>query len=123
MGVIMKVLVADDEESIVYILKRVLTKSGCIVETATNGLELLKLWKIDRQMVVLSDVNMPRLGGIAACREIKKLNPRVHIFLMTGSPGSYDDALKAMLGPVIKKPFSLPELTNRVLAAGSSHSI
>ena len=113
----MRVLIADDEESIVRLLKKALTKAGCAVETATNGLELLELWKISKPLTVLTDVNMPHMSGIDACQAIKALNTRVKIILMTGSIESYDAAVAAMLGPVIKKPFSLPELTTLVLSS------
>lgn len=117
----MNVLIADDEESVLYTLKRVLVKIGCVVETATNGLELVNLWKLSRQALVLSDVDMPGLSGIEACQEIKKLNPAVSIIILTGSSDSKDVALKANLGPIVDKPFSISELTELVLAIKAKH--
>jgi CheY-like chemotaxis protein len=81
-----KLLVADDDPAIVSLLADRCSKMGFIVETATNGLQLLMKGRRTRPDLMIVDVNMPELDGLSACLSL--LHPRcqpVDVIVITGS--------------------------------------
>ena len=65
------VLIAEDDEDIARILTRLLTRSGCTVMRAPDGARALELAVADRPDVVLTDLGMPRMDGLALTRAIR----------------------------------------------------
>jgi two-component system alkaline phosphatase synthesis response regulator PhoP len=69
-----KLLLVDDEEDILTLLKYNLDKDGFITETATNGLEAIEKAHIFQPDLIVLDVMMPEMDGIEACSELRKLS-------------------------------------------------
>lgn len=104
---VIKVLVVDDEEIIRTLLTRTLTIAGCEVLLAKDGLEGLEVLGSEKVDVLISDIKMPKMDGIAMVREALTTRPHLPVLMITGYAES--DALKAVkaLGVVdtIIKPF------------------
>src|SRR5215472_1203390 len=114
-----KVLVTDDDPSLRRALNNTLHSLGFDVREAADGEHALTEIRRDRCDVVLLDVNMPGMGGIAACREMRKLFPVIQILMLSVRDREDEKvrALDAGADDYITKPFSVPELVARLKAA------
>ena len=113
-----KVLVVDDEQSIVTLLKYNLEKAGYIVEVAYDGEEALeKVNEIQPELVVL-DVMLPKKDGIEVCKTIRSDKNLVPILMLTAKDDEFDRVLGLELGAddYMTKPFSPREVVARVKA-------
>jgi two-component system KDP operon response regulator KdpE len=114
-----RLLVVDDERSIRTALTSTLGTLGFEVEEAATGEEALTMarrWHFD---AVLLDVNMPGMGGMTACRELKVLAPSLSVLMLTVRDSQDDkvNALDSGADDYITKPFHMRELMARVRAA------
>jgi len=110
--------VIDDEPQIRRIMRTTLITAGYEVDdtkTAEEGLEKVREFRPD---LVLLDINMPGMGGLAACREIRA-DPNVAIIMLTvhNTEAAKVEALDAGADDFVTKPFSTPELLARIRAA------
>jgi two-component system KDP operon response regulator KdpE len=114
-----KVLIVDDEISIRRALHNTLQGMGFDVEDAPTGEAALQLVRDAAYDVVLLDINMPGIGGIRACREIRASLPRLGILMLTVRDREEDKvaALDAGADDYITKPFNIRELAARIRAA------
>ncbi len=80
----MRVLVVDDSEMIVHVLKRSLQAAGCQTLTASDGVEALKILETESVNAVITDVLMPKMDGIKLTTEIKKKYKILPVFIITG---------------------------------------
>ena len=79
-----KILVVDDNEQILRIYRRILSKEGFDVHTAKDAEKALGLIN-DSFNLVISDFEMPGMNGAALCREIKKrFNERIPVIIVSG---------------------------------------
>lgn len=104
-----KVLVVDDEPSIRRVLSDFLNMEGFAVETAADGEAAVARLRHDQFDVVISDLKMPRLGGLELLAEVERLNPGALTIVMTGF-GTVDTAIHAMKAGAydyILKPFKV----------------
>lgn len=107
-----RILLVDDQASVLRSISRVLAVRGYTVVTATNGEDAIRLVSTGEFDVVLSDIAMPVMDGIALLREIRAHNLYVPVILMTGEP-TVDTAVRAMEHGALHyltKPFELPVL-------------
>ena len=113
-----RILVVDDEPQIRRIMRTTLTSAGYEVDDAKTGEEGLVKMRDFRPDLVLLDINMPGMGGLAACREIRA-DPNVAIIMLTVHNTEADkvQALDAGADDFVTKPFSTPELLARIRAA------
>ena len=81
-----KILVVDDEEILVNILKEYLEEIGCTVMTAVDGMEAVKMYRKNTDTVdaVISDLGMPNMNGVEMYTEMKKINPLVKVIISSG---------------------------------------
>jgi two-component system, OmpR family, KDP operon response regulator KdpE len=114
-----KILVTDDDPGLRRALNNTLRSLGFDVREAENGEHALSEIRRDRCDVVLLDVNMPGMGGVAACREMRKLFPILQIMMLSVRDREDDKvrALDAGADDYVTKPFSVPELVARLKAA------
>ena len=78
------ILVIDDEESIILITTRVLTKSGFNVEKAANGLEGIKKFDEGTFDLVITDMTMPNMTGMDLTKQLMNIRHDIPIILCTG---------------------------------------
>lgn len=79
-----KILVVDDEISICNLLRKFLDLKGYEVYTALDGPAAIAKVKEFRPHIVLLDIMMPGMGGIQVLKEIKKVDPRAGVIMVTG---------------------------------------
>ena len=90
-----RILIVDDEPMICNLLDRKLTREGYCCVTANNGQEALTVFLKDTFSLVLSDIRMPEMDGLALLKTIKALNPKMMMIVVTAYP-EIDMAVEAM---------------------------
>lgn len=91
----MKMMLVDDEERFLSTTRKLLEKKDYDVLTATSGGEALELLRANRVHVVILDVKMPGMDGVATLREIKRQFPMVEVIMLTGH-ATVDSAVEGM---------------------------
>jgi two-component system KDP operon response regulator KdpE len=113
-----RILVVDNEPQIRRIMRTTLTSAGYEVDDAKTGEEALEKVRDFRPELVLLDINMPGMGGLAACREIRaSANIAIIMLSVRNSEADKVAALDAGADDYVTKPFSTPELLARIRAA------
>ena len=112
------ILVVDDEPSVREVLKRLLKQEGYDVVLASNGKEALEVIKNDPPDMVLLDLMMPEMGGMAVCRRIRE-NPATRLMpvIMITAKGEVADEIKGLqrgADDYIAKPFDAQEVKARM---------
>jgi two-component system KDP operon response regulator KdpE len=113
------ILVVDDDSSTRRALRVTLTGMGFKIVEAARGEEALSLVRVSWFDAVLLDVDMPGMGGLEACRSIRRAIARLPILMLTVMDSEDDKvlALDAGADDYITKPFQLRELTARLRSA------
>jgi CheY-like chemotaxis protein/anti-sigma regulatory factor (Ser/Thr protein kinase) len=110
------VLVVDDQEALRSLLARLLEREGFDAVQAEDGEQAVQLYKTESPLVVVSDIMMPRMDGLALLNEIRRIDRNSTVILMTGQ-GNEDVLLKALRGGAtnfFKKPFNVRELIEEI---------
>jgi two-component system, OmpR family, KDP operon response regulator KdpE len=112
------ILVVDDEPQIRRVMRSTLSSHGYVIREATTGEEAVEAVRKERPDLILLDVNMPGMGGIAAAREIREMSP-APIIMLTVRNAERDKvlALDAGADDYVTKPFGIEELLARIRAA------
>ena len=112
-----KILIVEDEDSVLDPLELLLGKEGFSIETAKNGREALdKFWKVSPDLVLL-DIMLPEISGTEVCRQIRAKS-NVPIIMLTAKDTEVDKVVGLELGAddYIVKPYSKAELVARIKA-------
>ena len=113
----MKILVVDDEELLVKGIRFNLQNAGYEVITGSNGLEAVQLAQSQAPDLIILDVMMPEMDGLAACSSIRSFSD-VPIILLTAKVDDMDKLMGFDNGAddYITKPFNILELKARIRA-------
>jgi two-component system, OmpR family, KDP operon response regulator KdpE len=113
-----RILVVDDDPQIRRVMRVTLTGQGYEIDDATSGESALEKVRASRFDLVLLDMNMPGMGGLEACREIRSQS-EIAIIMLTVRDTDADkvEALDAGADDYVTKPFSSSELLARIRAA------
>lgn len=113
-----KVLVVDDEESILTLIKYNLEKAGLRAITAEDGERALEIIKEENPDLIILDIMLPGIDGVEICKRLRKEDYHIPILMLTAKDEEIDKILGLEIGAddYMTKPFSTRELTARVKA-------
>lgn len=104
------ILVVEDEELLLELLKEMLEAEGYRVITATDGSQAVNLYRNEREKVslVLSDMGLPSMGGWEVLRQLKAINPMVKVILSSGFMDTKvrQDMIQSGAKDFIQKPYT-----------------
>jgi len=105
------ILIVDDDKSVRYSLKRMMEGDFSIL-TAQNGDEALNQFKENRPDLVIMDIRMPGRNGIDVLKEMKSIDPKSLVIIMTayGTTETAIEAMKYGAFDYILKPFPIPQM-------------
>ena len=109
---LVNVLVVDDEEGICALIEDMLTEDGYRVETANSAEDALRKASRSPFEVMIADVVMPGMNGIALLNEIKRISPQTAVVMVTGF-AKLETAMQAVSGGAsgfLLKPFKMQDL-------------
>jgi DNA-binding NtrC family response regulator len=123
-----KVLVIDDEQGIRSLLDTLLSRKGYTVVLADGGRKGMELFQREHPDVVVLDLNMPQMGGVAVLQQIRMLKPDQPVIMLTGdgTPEKEQQAHALGVSEFIEKGFSLHRLgeaLNRLLKTSTTASL
>lgn len=119
-----KILVADDDETILYAFEELFKKDGHTGIIAKDGEEALKTLEQTTPDIIFLDITMPRFNGLEALQEIKKANRNIPVIIITGY-GSMQTAVKAIqygAFEYLTKPLDLNKIRDVIKKAIFSRS-
>ncbi|WHY60951.1 response regulator transcription factor [Cytobacillus firmus] len=113
-----KILVVDDEQSIVTLLQYNLQQAGYEVITAMDGQEGKDLAISEKPDLIVLDLMLPKLDGIEVCKQLRQQKIATPILMLTAKDDEFDKVLGLELGAddYMTKPFSPREVVARVKA-------
>src|SRR5260370_29775262 len=113
-----KILIVENAQQVRRVLRTALSSQGYTPDEAASGEEALDSIRASLPDAILLDVNMPGMGGLEACREIRRTMD-VPILMLTGRNAERDKvlALDAGADDYVVKPFGIEELRVRIRAA------
>ncbi|UOF91429.1 response regulator transcription factor [Fodinisporobacter ferrooxydans] len=113
-----RVLVVDDEESIVKLITYTFQQAGFEVFTADNGKQGMEIVKQEQPDLIILDLMLPEIDGMELCRRMRKEGINVPIIMLTAKDDEIDRVLGLEMGAddYVTKPFSPRELVARVKA-------
>ncbi|MGD9769199.1 MAG: response regulator [Pseudolabrys sp.] len=121
-----RILIAEDEEAIRQLVARALKQDGHDVMTARDGAEALNVLAQERGAfeLLLTDIRMPVMDGIALALAATRDHPALTIVLMTGYADQRERAndLDAVIHDVVSKPFTLATIRAAVADALRAHA-
>lgn len=111
-----KILVIDDEPTIRFLLKEVITDWGYEIAEASravSGIEMIKQGGID---LVLLDIQLPQMNGLEAIQKIREIDEELPVFILTAFHNLKDvvNMLDVSVQEFIQKPFDIDELHEKI---------
>ncbi|MBN8208572.1 response regulator transcription factor [Bacillus sp. NTK071] len=113
-----KILVVDDEMSILTLLQFNLEQAGYEVVTAENGAEALEVVLAEKPNCIILDLMLPEMDGLEVCKELRQRHIHTPVLMLTAKDDEFDKVLGLELGAddYMTKPFSPREVVARVKA-------
>ena len=114
-----KILIAEDEDSVRSFVCRALEGAGHTVKPVANGNEALEVLSEDSFDLLITDIVMPGLDGIALALKTTRDYPELPILLMTGYSAEQQRAhnMEEWVGQVLLKPFTLKQICDAAAQA------
>jgi len=111
-----RILLVEDESSLLETIKLNLELEGYAVQTAKDGKSALKHFKNERFNLVILDVMLPEMDGFTVCESIRLVNPDIPVLFLTAKNTTADRLTGLKIGgdDYLSKPFNLEELLLRV---------
>lgn len=111
----LKIMLVDDEERFLATTRKLFAKKGYDILAATSGPEALDILRTKKVHVVILDLKMPGMDGLATLRNIKKLYPMVEVIMLTGHATGETamDVLKAGAASYLIKPADIDDLIQK----------
>jgi DNA-binding NtrC family response regulator len=113
-----KILIVDDESDICFVLNKILSENGFVVDSYENPMLALENFNARSYELIILDIRMPELNGFALYREIKKLDKKVKVCFITAGEmyyGVYSDIFSSVpANCFIRKPIDNEELLKRI---------
>lgn len=112
-----KILVVEDDRTLLDVLKYNLIKEGYNVATATDGVQALEIARSQKPDLIVLDIMLPELNGLEVCRILRK-DMNVPILMLTAKGEEIDKLVGLEIGAddYMTKPFSMRELLARIRA-------
>ncbi|GGF06283.1 DNA-binding response regulator [Halobacillus andaensis] len=113
-----KILIVDDEESIVTLLKYNIDQAGYETEVAYTGSEALEKASTTTYDMIVLDVMLPEMDGMEVCKQLRQKQVQTPILMLTAKDDEFDKVLGLELGAddYLTKPFSPREVVARIKA-------
>ncbi len=110
------ILIVEDEQRVAEILKKQLEDSGFKADVAYDGNVGKQLVERKKYNLIILDINLPLMNGYDLCREIRKVNSKVPIIMLTalGTPDNKVTGFDAGADDYVLKPFDFRELLARI---------
>jgi two-component system, cell cycle sensor histidine kinase and response regulator CckA len=112
------ILIVEDEELLLDLLKEMLEGEGYRVITATDGMEAVKLYQTEKERIslVLSDMGLPSIGGWEVLRQLKAIDPNVKVILSSGFMDSKvrHEMILAGAKDFIQKPYTPEKVIEQI---------
>ena len=114
-----RILIIDDEQIVLEVLRKILEREGYEVVTAFNGAEGIELFRQKPCDLVITDMVMPEKDGLQTILDLRKETPDLAIIAMSGGGTISKERYLAVAGYLdgiitITKPFSLESITGAV---------
>lgn len=111
-----KILIVDDTKSYLFILSETLREAGFIVDTAENGEQGLEVLKTSTPDLILLDITMPKMDGIAMSKKLKEMGSVVPIIFLTNMSDlkNISEASENAVDYIVKSDTSVDDIVIRV---------
>ncbi|MBK21606.1 MAG: DNA-binding response regulator [Flavobacteriales bacterium] len=111
-----RILLVEDEEHLIDVIKLNLELENYIVKVAEDGKKAIELWEGQRFDLILIDVMLPNVDGLTVCETIRLKDSEIPILILSAKGSSTDRilGLKAGADDYLLKPFNLEELLLRI---------
>jgi two-component system chemotaxis response regulator CheY len=117
-SVLASVMVVEDDAATRRLYRFLLANSGYDVVEADDGVMALERLAAQQCALIITDMNMPRMGGMDLVRHVRQQYPDTYIIMVTafGTPDTEKQAFRAGVNEYLTKPFDFEELEERVRA-------
>lgn len=111
-----KILIVDDDPTILDLLQHYISHFGLEYATATDGLDAVEKLRDDEFTIVLTDIMMPRMNGMELLNHIRDHYPAIAVIMVTGFTRdfTFTNVIKAGASDFISKPFNTDELEAKI---------
>ena len=112
----MKILIADDERDLCDAVRKMVERRGHTCFAVLDGAEVVRAYERERPDLVVLDVMMPGVNGFDLCRDIRQLDPKVPIIMLSAKSDIVDKSIGFAAGcdDYVAKPFNGQELLMRI---------
>lgn len=110
------IMVVEDDAATRRLYRFLLRNSGYDVIEAEDGIDALEKLAVHDCDVLITDMNMPRMGGIELVRTLRQNRSQVYVIMVTafGTPDTEKNALRTGVNEYLTKPFDFDELERRL---------